>query len=132
MMKASGQFDISLNPQQAYAEGRDGINLNRMSIDKTFKGDLEATSKGEMLSAMTGTEGSAGYVAIEQVAGTLCGKSGSFVLQHFGTMSKGKDRLVLEVVPDSGTGELTGLSGSMNITISEGGVHNYELDYEFS
>ncbi|HBX67430.1 MAG TPA: DUF3224 domain-containing protein, partial [Balneolaceae bacterium] len=89
-----------------YAEGKGGITLNRMSIDKTFHGDLDATSKGEMLSAMTPVKGSAGYVAMEQVTGKLSGKRGGFVLQHFGIMDKGNDRLVLEVVPDSGTDEL--------------------------
>ncbi len=100
-----------------------------MSIDKTFYGELEASSKGEMLNAMTSTQGSAGYVAIEQVIGSLSGKKGSFVLQHFGTMNKGKSRLILEVVPDSGSDELVGLSGSMSISIEEG-KHFYEFEYE--
>ena len=113
------------------AQGAEGITLGRMSIDKTFSGALDATSKGEMLSAMTPTEGSAGYVAIEQVTGSLSGKKGSFVLQHFGTMNRGKNRLVLEVVPDSGSGELTGLSGTMLIKI-ESGKHFYEFEYELT
>ena len=107
MIKVSGNFTVDLKPLENYAEGMDGVSLGRMSIDKTFSGELEATSRGEMLTAMTATKGSAGYVAIEQVTGSLSGKQGSFVLQHFGTMAKGKDQLVLEVVPDSGTGELT-------------------------
>lgn len=130
-MKVAGEFDVKLQPMDFYAKGTDGINFGRMSIDKTFFGALEATSKGEMLSAMTPTKSSAGYVAIEQVSGSLSGKSGSFVLQHFGTMHRGKDKLVLEVVPDSGSGELTGLSGSMVIRV-EGGKHLYEFEYEFS
>ena len=129
-MKANGGFEINLQALEAYATGSDGINLNRMSIDKTFSGDLIATSQGEMLSATTTVKGSAGYVAIEQVNGTLANKNGTFVLQHFGTMNSGSSHLLLEVVPDSGTGELTGLSGEMSINI-ENGHHYYEFDYEF-
>ncbi|WP_166111264.1 DUF3224 domain-containing protein [Pseudoalteromonas sp. Z9A5] len=126
----SGEFIVSLAPIEGYVKGQQGINLGRMSIDKTFKGDLNATSQGEMLSAMTPTQGSAGYVAIEQVIGTLEGKQGSFVLQHFGTMDKGQDSLILTVIPDSGTGELEGLSGSMKIRIEQG-IHYYDFDYVF-
>lgn len=128
-MKISGEFFVSLKPLTTYAEGQSGINLGRMSIDKTFSGELTATSKGEMLSALTPVKGSAGYVAIEQVVGSLSGKSGAFVLQHFGTMNKGQDRLILEVVPDSGVDELQGLSGKMVIIIQYG-KHFYEFDYE--
>jgi len=130
-MKVTGEFSVSVKPIAVYAEGQEGINLARMSLDKAFSGELTATSKGEMLSALTPTKGSAGYVAIEQVIGTLSGKSGSFVLQHFGIMNKGKDRLVLEVVPDSGTGELQGLSGKMAIIIKDG-KHFYEFSYELN
>lgn len=128
-MNISGTFDVTLDPMDGYASGGGGINLGRMSIDKQFHGDLEATSRGEMLSAMTAVQGSAGYVAIEQVTGTLSGKEGSFVLQHFGMMDKGNDRLLLEVVPDSGTGELAGLRGEMRIDIKDG-KHFYEFDYQ--
>jgi len=128
-MKISGSFDVKLNPIEGYAKGKHGVQLSRMSLDKTFHGELDATSKGEMLSAMTPIKGSAGYVAIEQVNGSLSGKSGSFVLQHFGMMERGKDRLILEVVPDSGTGELEGLTGSMAINI-EDGKHEYVFEYE--
>ncbi|MBS3799243.1 MULTISPECIES: DUF3224 domain-containing protein [unclassified Pseudoalteromonas] len=127
-MNAIGTFTVTLNPQDAYTTGVDGINLGRMSIDKTFSGDLHGISQGEMLSAMTVVKGSAGYVAIEQVTGTLDGRKGSFVLQHFGTMNQGQDRLVLEVVPDSASGELRGLVGEMRIRIDQG-VHHYEFDY---
>ncbi len=130
-MKVSGEFEVNLKPLDTYTQGSDGINLGRMSIDKTFSGELEATSKGEMLSAMTTVKGSAGYVAIEQVSGSLAGKNGSFVLQHFGTMNHGKDRLILEVVPDSGTGQLSGLSGKMSIKI-EDGKHFYKFEYELA
>ena len=130
-MKISGTFEVSLNPLDVYSQGEDGINLGRMSIDKKFIGELSASSKGEMLSAMTLVEGSAGYVAIEQVSGTLSGRNGSFVLQHFGIMNQGNGRLILEVVPDSGTGELSGLTGQMTINV-EGGQHYYEFEYELA
>jgi hypothetical protein len=127
-MRAKGEFDVNLKPLDAFAKGRHGINLGRMSIDKTFRGDLVGKSLGEMLSAMTSVKGSAGYVAIEQFNGTLQGKSGAFFLQHFGIINRGKERLVLEVVPDSGTGQLENLSGKMRIII-EGGKHFYEFEY---
>ena len=95
-----------------------------MAIDKQFQGDLTGSSKGEMLTAMTETKGSAGYVAIERVTGTLHGRRGSFVLQHSGTMTRGAPHLVITVVPDSGTDQLTGLSGTMTITIADG-KHSY-------
>lgn len=128
-MKVSGKFEVDLKPIDSYAKGTDGINLGRMSIDKIFSGELDASSKGEMLNIVTSVEGSAGYVAIEQVTGTLSGKSGSFVLQHFATMSGGENSQRIEVVPDSGTGELEGISGEMMIRI-ENGEHFYDLDYE--
>jgi hypothetical protein len=128
-MKISGPFTPNLSPLDTYANGKHGMKLGRMSIDKTFKGELSAESKGEMLSAMTPEKGSAGYVAIEQVEGMLSGKKGSFILQHFGIMNKGDQRLILEVVPGSGTGELTGLTGSMAIIIEDGN-HRYEFEYE--
>jgi len=128
-MKATGEFEVHLVPLDPYTMGSDGNTIGRMSIDKTFRGDLTASSKGEMLSAMTATKGSAGYVAIEQVTGNLAGKKGSFVLQHFGIMSGGKNRLILEAVPDSGTDQLAGLSGKMSIRI-EDGRHFYDFEYE--
>lgn len=128
-MKATGTFDLTLNPLPAYAEGENGITLGRMSIDKVFHGELEANSKGEMLNTLTAVQGSAGYVAIEQVIGQLSGRQGSFVFQHFGTMNKGDNHLILEVVPDSGTGELAGLVGKMKINIRNG-QHFYEFEYE--
>ena len=111
-----------------HATGMHGVTLARMSIDKIFQGELEAVSKGEMLSALTSVNGSAGYVAIEQVVGSLAGKKGSFVLQHFGIMRDGDNRLVLEVIPDSGTGELKGLQGKMDIRIEDDN-HFYDFDY---
>ncbi len=127
-MKSTGEFEVNLQPLDSFVKGSRGITLGRMSIDKTFRGDLVAKSQGEMLSVMTEVNGSAGYVAIEQVNGTLQGKRGTFVLQHYGIMSHGENRLVLEVVPDSGTGQLVNLSGKMIIKI-EDDKHFYEFDY---
>jgi hypothetical protein len=99
-----------------------------MSIEKLFRGDLEGSSRGEMLSAGTAVKGSAGYVAIERVSGTLQGRSGTFVLQHSATMRRGIPQLSITVVPDSGTGELAGLAGRMTIEIADG-AHSYEFEY---
>ena len=130
MTRAIGTFEVKLTPQPAddYA---DGGSLGRLTIDKTFRGDLRGTSKGQMLSAMAQVKGSAGYVAIERVSGTLGGREGSFVLQHSGTMNRGVGTLVLGVVPDSGTEGLAGIAGTMAIIIVEG-KHSYEFEYEFS
>jgi hypothetical protein len=124
---ASGPFDVKLNPQSS-EEDADGTGLGRLSIDKQFHGDLEATSKGEMLSAGTSVKGSAGYVAIERVRGTLQGRTGTFILQHSGTMTRGAPQLAISVVPDSGTGGLEEISGTMTINIVNG-KHFYEFDY---
>lgn len=125
-VRALGSFDVKLKP---LAEDKTaGSNLGRMSIDKQFHGDLEGTSRGEMLTALTSIEGSAGYVAIERVSGTLKGRSGTFVLQHHGLMTRGAQQLTVTVVPDSGTGQLAGLAGTMKITIA-GGQHSYDFEY---
>ena len=127
---AKGPFDVKLAPQSlAFDDSDDGAARGRMSLDKHFHGDLEAVSKGEMLTAMTGTQGSAGYVAIERVTGTLGGKRGSFILQHTGTMDRGAPQLVITVVPDSGTDDLVGLRGTMTIDVAAGGAHSYGFDY---
>jgi hypothetical protein len=99
-----------------------------MSLDKQFRGDLEATGHGEMLAVRTDTEGSAGYVALERIAGTLDGRNGTFALQHSGTMTRGVPQLLITVVPDSGTGELAGIAGRMNINIADG-KHSYDFEY---
>jgi hypothetical protein len=125
--RASGTFEVKLNPLTTY-ENAEGSPLGRLSIDKEFRGDLEATSKGEMLSAAGQVKGSAGYVAIERVQGKLHGRSGSFILQHSGTMNRGVPSLTITVVPDSATDELTGLSGTMAIII-DAGRHSYEMHY---
>ena len=125
---ASGTFVVKLNPQKPDSKAAESANLGRMSIDKQFHGDLEATSAGEMLAAGTDVKGSAGYVAMERVTGTLHGRNGSFVLQHSGTMTRGASQLSVTVVPDSGTAELVGLAGKMTINIVDG-KHFYEFDY---
>lgn len=124
-MLAAGTFDVKVTPQPA-AEGR--TTPGRLSLDKTFHGDLEATSRGEMLAATTAVKGSAGYDAIEEVSGTLAGRRGTFVLQHHGLMNRGAPQLMVTVVPDSGTEELTGLTGTMTIDIRDG-KHFYRLEY---
>lgn len=124
---AKGEFTVSLQPL-TLEDVEAKAQLGRMSIDKQISGDLVATAKGQMLSALTATKGSAGYVAIEQVSGILNGKYGTFVLQHAGLMNKGEPSLSVVVVPDSGTDELTGISGEFKIII-EGGKHLYEFSY---
>lgn len=125
--RASGTFDVQLVPQTV-ADTALAASLSRLSLDKQFHGDLEGTSKGEMLAAGTGVEGSAGYVAIERVSGTLHGRRGTFMLQHSGTMTRGAPQLMITVVPDSGTDELAGLAGTMMITIADG-KHLYTFEY---
>lgn len=126
-MHASGPFDVKLTTQPA-SEDPGRADLGRMTIDKQFRGDIEGTSKGEMLTAMTSVKSSAGYVAVERVTGTLKRKSGTFILQHSGTMTRGAPSLTITVVPDSGTGQLVGLTGTMQIII-ENGKHSYTFDY---
>ena len=125
--RASGTFEVKLKPQATDDKAEDAT-LGRMSIDKQFHGDIEGTSKGQMLTAGTDVKGSAGYVAIERVSGTLRGRSGTFALQHSGTMTRGAPQLSITVVPDSGTGQLEGLAGKMTIEIADG-KHSYELEY---
>lgn len=126
---ARGPFEVKLTPQTPDNPVSAAAQLGRMAIDKQFHGDLQATSQGEMIAARTATEGSAGYVALERVTGTLAGRRGSFLLQHWGMMARGTPDLRVEVVPDSGTEELTGLSGRMQIVIAAGGKHSYEFEY---
>jgi hypothetical protein len=124
---ATGTFEVKLAPQASEGDLQDAT-LGRVSIDKQFHGDLEATSKGQMLTAGTSVKDSAGYVAIEKVSGTLHGRSGSFILQHSGTMTRGALQLKVTVVPDSGTGQLVGLTGEMTIKIDKG-KHSYDFEY---
>jgi hypothetical protein len=124
---ARGDFEVKVAPV-AQDDLPDGAAMGRYSLDKTYHGDLAATGKGEMLTAGTPVEGSAAYVAIEHVKGTLGGRKGSFILQHHGTMGHGEQHLEITVIPDSGTGELVGLAGSLAITIADG-KHSYALEY---
>ena len=126
---ATGTFEVKMSPQADEQTG--DPTVGRMSIDKQFHGALEATSKGQMLAVMTDVKDSAGYVAMERVNGTLDGKNGSFALQHSGTMNRGAQELTITVVPDSGTGQLKGLTGKMKINIA-GGKHSYEFDYSLA
>lgn len=124
---ARGVFEVRLRALEPYSTG--DSKLGRMALDKEFHGDLEAQSKGEMLSARTDIKESAGYVAIERITGTLAGKRGSFVLQHSAMMARGQPSMSVAVVPDSGTGALAGLAGHMTIQVHEG-QHSYELSYD--
>jgi hypothetical protein len=124
--QAAGMFEVKLVPQNADAGAE--ASVGRMLLDKTFSGDLRGRSQGQMLTMLTDIEGSAGYVAIERFTGTLKGRSGSFALQHSGLMTRGAPQLTIGVVPDSGTGALSGLAGSMTITITAG-QHFYTFDY---
>jgi hypothetical protein len=123
---ASGPFDVKLTP----ADSPSGdATLGRMMLDKQYHGDLEATSKGQMLTAGTSVKGSGAYVAIERVNGTLQGRTGSFVLQHSGIMTHGTPQLTITVVPDSGTEQLAGIAGKMSINIAADGKHSYDFEY---
>src|SRR5260370_28314267 len=126
--QASGTFEVKLTPQAADEKTEDA-SLGRITIEKQFHGDLEGTSKGQMLTAGTGAKGSSGgYVAIEKVSGTLHGRSGSFVLQHSGTMTRGVPQLVIAVVPDSGTGQLAGCAGNKALKHADR-EHSYDFEY---
>jgi hypothetical protein len=124
----TGPFDVQLAPQSLSGVAEQS-GLGRMSLDKRFHGALEATSTGEMLSFRSATPGSAGYVAMETVRGTLQGHAGSFVLQHSSTMTRGEPMQSITVVPDSGTGALTGLTGRMVVEIGPAGAHSYRFEY---
>ncbi|HEX6642643.1 MAG TPA: DUF3224 domain-containing protein [Thermoanaerobaculia bacterium] len=122
-----GTFEVKMQPLPPYNDA-EGATAGRFALDKQFRGELEATSKGEMLTGGTVTKGSAGYVAIETVTGTLAGRNGTFMLQHSGTMDRGAPSLTIGVIPDSGTGELEGLRGTMSIEIADG-QHRYTFEY---
>lgn len=127
-MNAKGTFALTMHGEPPY-DVVEGVSLARVRFDKRFQGALDATSVVHMIGARTPVDGSAGYVALERVTGVLAGKSGSFVLQHSGTMNRGAASLMVTVVADSGTGDLKGLSGSMRIEVKEG-QHFYDFDYE--
>lgn len=124
MQHAAGSFDVSMTPIEGAVEG----GFAAMALEKTYRGDLVGTASGRMMTAMTETKGSAGYVAVERVTGELHGREGSFVLQHFGLMDRGAPSLTVRIVPDSGTGELAGIRGTLDIIIDADG-HRYTLDY---
>jgi hypothetical protein len=124
---AAGTFEVKTAPLPP-DEALSATSIGRYSLDKTYRGDLEGASAGEMLGAGSLATGTAGYVAIEEVTGALNGLSGSFALQHFGTMDGGKFEMNVQVVPGSGTDGLMGITGTMKIII-EGGKHSYQLEY---
>lgn len=123
---AAGPFDVKVTHQD---ENSPDPLLARMTLDKQYHGDLEGTGQGQMLTAGTSVKGSGAYVAIEKVTGTLNGRKGTFVLQHSGTMTQNKPQLTIVIVPDSGTGQLSGISGKMTIIIASDGKHTYDLEY---
>jgi len=125
--QARGTFEVTLKPV-GEPDAMSGVALGRLSLAKQFHGDLVAVSKGEMLTALTGVEGSAGYVAIERVTGALNGRQGSFVFQHSGLMNRGAQQLSITVVPDSGTGQLTGMAGTFSLNVVDG-EHFYIFEY---
>lgn len=128
-MKVTGTFDVRMQPLDPPA-AVPGSARGRLSLDKRYHGALDAVGEGQMLSAMSAVKGSAGYVAIERVSGTLEGRAGSFVIQHHGLMDRGAQQLAITIVPDTGTDALAGITGTMAIRI-EDGRHFYDLDYEF-
>jgi hypothetical protein len=128
--RAAGPFDVKVVPQKPDTQVARAASLGRLTVDKRFHGDLEGISKGEMLATQTEVPGSAGYVAMERVTGSLKGRQGSFVLQHSATMSRGTPTSTITVVPDSGTGELKGITGTMTIAVTSDGGHTYEFNYK--
>ncbi|MGH9706743.1 MAG: DUF3224 domain-containing protein [Candidatus Acidiferrales bacterium] len=128
MNQAHGTFEVKITPQKPDNPPAEKANVGRMSIDKQFHGDLEAASHGEMLAVRTKVPGSAGYVALERVSGALQRRTGAFVLQHSATMTRGTPQMSVTVVPDSGTGQLQGISGAMTIRV-EDGKHFYDFEY---
>lgn len=127
MALVNGEFDVTMSPERM-SVGASGFGLGRMVLDKRYHGPLEASGNGEMLTFIGAAQGSAGYVAMERVEGTLDGLSGGFTLQHNGIMDRGQASLAVLVVPDSGSGDLTGLSGKLDIR-NEDGKHYYTFDY---
>lgn len=126
MQHAAGTFDVKITPQKD--EGVGDATIGRMGIDKQYHGDLVGTGLGQMLAGMGEVKDSGAYVAIERVTGTVHGRTGSFAVHHLGVMDRGAQRLVITVIPDSGTGDFVGITGTMTIEI-KGGSHYYTLDY---
>ena len=130
MPTASGSFEVTIEPEPPFLE-EGGLRLNLNKVEKTYSGEMAGSARAHMLAAYTGTPGSAGYVAIEHFSGTVNGKSGSLALQHSGTMDRGEAGLAVTVVPDSGTGELAGIAGTLEISSGDSG-HTYVLEYELA
>lgn len=128
MKLATGPFTVKRAPESVHNRMKD--QLGRFTLDKVYSGDLTGTAAGEMMAAGGTVPGSAGYVAIERVDGELDGRKGTFYLQHYGIMDRGEGTLKIQVIPDSGTGDLTGLVGEMKIIIAPGGAHSYEFNWE--
>ncbi len=128
MKLAKGPFTVKRAPESVHDRMKD--QLGRFTLDKVYSGDLVGTAGGEMMAAGGTVPGSAGYVAIERVDGELDGRKGTFYLQHYGIMDRGEGTLKIEVIPDSGTGDLAGLTGEMKIIIAAGGAHSYEFNWE--
>jgi len=128
--RATGTFEVAITPKTK-PDTAPGATLGRMRLDKQFHGDLIAIGEGEMLTALTDADGSAGYVAIERVTGTLHGRQGSFVFQHSGLTNRGAQQLTITVVPDSGTEQLTGLAGAFSLNIVDS-KHFYTFEYSLS
>jgi hypothetical protein len=124
---AKGTFDVNVQPLPA-DEKVPGLTVARFAWNKQWKGDFEGSSKGEMMASNSGDQGSGGYVAIEQVTGKLGNRAGSFTVVHKGTMKGGSFELAIDVVPDSATGQLAGLSGRVTIVIADG-KHSYDIEY---
>ena len=122
MAEAQGHFDVQIKPESTFAEG-----VGRFSVTKTFHGDLQGTATGEMLAVRTPTPGSAGYVVIERVEGSLAGKTGNFLLQHYGILDRSQPEQKIAIIPDSGTGELAGIAGHMSVAAAA--THAYVLTY---
>lgn len=127
MKRIEGPFEVKATMEPPY-DDTDGVSLGRMTFEKKFSGPLTATSTVQFLAARTPVENSAGYVALERITGSIEGKSGSFVVVHMGLMNRGVDSLSINIVPDSGTGALEGLSGTMKVRVEPGGAHFYELE----
>ena len=128
---AKGEFDVKIVPQPS-DDKSEGSPMGRMTIDKVWRGDFEGVSKGEMLTAGPGSpavKDSGVYVAVERISGTLNGRKGTFAVHHTGIMDRGQQSLTITVVPDSGTGELAGIRGTIKIII-DGKKHFYEIDYQ--
>jgi hypothetical protein len=128
--QARGTFEVEAERHPPY-DTAPGATIGRTSLTKVFQGDVVGTSTVEMLSAVSEVHGSAGYVAIERIDGSVHGRAGSFVVQHNGIMTRGAPELSITIVPDSGTGELAHIAGAMKIDIVDG-AHHYTLDYTFA